>query len=456
MTRKVSILLPFLIFAAASNAAYSVENYATEEYVDDLFIELVDLVDTEASTPVRSLKANDTKLYQNQLILRDMLNGKDADDNWIKLDTEAQLAIPAINELKAALDAVIEENQATGDYALASDLNALQSVVEGLQSGSVDSTEFQTLKTTVETISADYAKKSELTDVETRLQNAINAIVIPNLDEYAKSADVAATYATKTDLNGLATTEELEAKASATDLQNLQTNITDNYLTKTDAQNTYLTQEVANNTYVTEQQVVQQITNVVGSADAGLLKDVADNKAAIAAKADTTYVDAELAKKADKTVLESAVSDLESKIDQAVIDASNIDLSSYAKSADVAATYATKDSVETITTALESAGYQTAQQVQGAITTATADFVTDSELGAYAKTETVNAELSKKVNADDLKALAYKDAVATADIDDKAVTVAKIQGARPTAENETMLLSVDKDGNATWLSVEIY
>lgn len=190
---------------------------------------------------------------------------------------------------------------------------------------------------------------------------------------------------------------------------------------------------------------LQALQTVVGNAESGLVKVVADNTAAIADKADTS-------------ALETAVADLEEKIDNAVIDSSNIDLSSYAKTEDVAKTYATNATVEAIdgrVGVLEGAGYQNAQQVQGAITSATADFVTEAELGAYAKTETVDAELAKKVNAADLKALAYKNTVATADIDDKSVTIAKIKGEAPAAVNETLLLSVDADGNATWLSVEI-
>ncbi len=189
---------------------------------------------------------------------------------------------------------------------------------------------------------------------------------------------------------------------------------------------------------------LQALQTVVGNAESGLVKKVDENTAAIADKADTS-------------ALETAVADLEEKIDNAVIDSSNIDLSSYAKTEDVAKTYATNATVDAIDSrveVLEGAGYQTAKQVQGAITSATADFVTDSELGSYAKTETVNAELAKKANTADLKALAFKDMVATADIEPKAVTMDKIAGRTPVA-GETLLMSVDADGNVTWLSVEI-
>lgn len=383
MTRKTSFLLPFCIFVALSNVAYSAENYASEEYVDDLFFEVIDYVDSTTTPMSRTMKTNDTQLFENQVVLRDMLNSRDADDNWIQLDTEAKLAIPAINELHSEMAG--KQDVITAENPLA--VENISGLSEVATTGSYNS-----LSDTPE---------------------------IPSVEGLAEKSYV---------------DEELAKKVSAETIQNLEQNISNNYLSKTDAQNTY----------VTEQQVTQQITNVVGSADSGLLKDVADNKAAIATKA-------------DKSALETAVTDLNAKIDQAVIDSSNIDLSSYAKSEDVAKTYATTETVEGVegrVDALETAGYQTAQQVQGAITTATADLATKSELGSYAKTETVNAELAKKANTADLKALAFKDMVATADIDAKAVTMDKIAGRTPAA-GETLLMSVDAEGNVTWLSVEI-
>ena len=376
-------MLPFCIFVALSNVAYSAENYASEEYVDDLFFEVIDYVDSTTTPMSRTMKTNDTQLFENQVVLRDMLNSRDADDNWIQLDTEAKLAIPAINELHSEMAG--KQDVITAENPLA--VENISGLSEVATTGSYNS----------------LSDKPE----------------IPSVEGLAEKSYV---------------DEELAKKVSAETIQNLEQNISNNYLSKTDAQNTY----------VTEQQVEQQITNVVGSADSGLLKDVADNKAAIATKA-------------DKSALETAVTDLNAKIDQAVIDSSNVDLSSYAKSEDVAKTYATIETVDAVegrVDTLEAAGYQTAQQVQGAITTATAGLVTESELGAYAKTEDVNTELAKKVNTADLKALAYKDTVATADIDAKAVTMDKIAGRLP-AEGETLLMSVDAEGNVTWLSVEI-
>ena len=373
-------MLPFCIFVALSNVAYSAENYASEEYVDDLFFEVIDYVDSTTTPMNRTMKTNDNQLFENQVVLRDMLNARDADDNWIQLDTEAKLAIPAINELHSEMAG--KQDVITAENPLA--VENISGLSEVATTGSYNS----------------LSDKPE----------------IPSVDGLAEKSYV---------------DEELAKKVSAETIQNLEQNITNNYLTKTDAQNTYLTQETASETYVTEQQVTQQITNVVGSADSGLLKDVADNKAAIATKA-------------DKSALETAVADLDAKIDQAVIDSSNIDLSSYAKTEDVAKTYATigtVDAVEGRVDTIEAAGYQTAGDVQGAITTATKDLATKSELAGY-------------VLADSLGALATKDSVSTDEIQAKAVTMDKIAGREPVA-GETLLMSVDAEGNVTWLSVEI-
>ena len=282
-----------------------------------------------------------------------------------------------LEELKKLLQGEIAQKQDSGDYAMAADLNTLRQAVEALQQGGVDKTVLESLKTSVETISADYAKKSELNDVETRLQNAINSIDIPTLDEYVKSADLAtvATTGSYEDLlnkpqipsiDGLAEKSyvdaELANKASATVVQNLQQDIANNYLTKTEVQNTYVTQQdVANtyitqqkaaDTYVTSQEVTQQITNVVGTDTTGLKKQVADNVAAIAD---------------NKAAIEA------------------IDLASYAKSADVYTKTEVDDKV--------------AEVVAGDM---------DEALKSYAKAADVDAELAKKADASALADYALK------------------------------------------------
>ena len=58
--------------------------------------------------------------------------------------------------------------------------------------------------------------------------------------------------------------------------------------------NTYLTKTDAADTYLTETQVTEQITNVVGTTESGILADVAANKSAIAALDDTYATDTAL------------------------------------------------------------------------------------------------------------------------------------------------------------------
>lgn len=103
MKRKTFILLPFLIFSVVSGAAYSADEMATVDYVDEQFADVVGYIGTQTRTLRNNMNATDNQLYDNQLVLRDMLNAKDADENWIPLETEAKLAIPAINELHSEM-----------------------------------------------------------------------------------------------------------------------------------------------------------------------------------------------------------------------------------------------------------------------------------------------------------------------------------------------------------------
>ena len=380
MKRKTSFLLLFLVFAVTSNAAYSAQDFATVDYVDDQVFDIYDYFEAKDLTLRNKLKADSNQLYKNQEVLRDMLNRRDEDNNWLTLDTEEQLAIPAINELHAEIAGKQDVINADNPLSV-ENVSGLSPVAT---SGSFN----------------------DLTDVPE----------FPSMDGVATKEYV---------------DEELAKKVEADVVQTLQETIENNYLTKTEVQNTYVTQQQAADTYVTSQEVTQQITNVIGDDTTGLRKQVADNTTAIAGKVDTS-------------ALESAVAGLEEKIDNAVIDASNIDLSSYAKTADVESTYATKVSVESVderVETIEQAGYQTAGDVEDAITTATATLATKEELGSYAKT-------------DDLGTLATKDSVSETEIDNKAVTLDKIAGVMPT-NGETLLMSVDEAGNVTWLSVKI-
>lgn len=81
----------------------------------------------------------------------------------------------------------------------------------------------------------------------------------------------------------------------------VETNITNNYLSKTDAADTYLTEE----------QVTQQITNVVGTTDEGLLADVAENASAIATLETTKANAADVYTKGEANELLATKADLD-------------------------------------------------------------------------------------------------------------------------------------------------
>ena len=71
---------------------------------------------------------------------------------------------------------------------------------------------------------------------------------------------------------------------------------------------------------------------------------------------------------------------------------------------------------------------------------------------------TSNKEAIEALQGEDakLKALAFKDTVATAEIDNDAVTTDKIAGQTPGTDEDYMLMSTGKDGSVTWTSVKIY
>lgn len=290
--------------------------------------------DAATSLNLASKDYVDTKLEAKQNVLTAGA-GIDITDNVVKstIDTSGFLKRPDIEGLatdgelaavKKALQDEIAAKHAAGDYATVGQLTDLQQKIDALQGSNVDKTVVEGLQASVAAISADYAKKSDLTATEERLQKSIDSIVIPDLADYATKVD-------------------LQDKANASELTTLQQTVSN-------IENTYVTKQVAQNTYMTEEQVVQQITNVVGDDSTGLKKQVTDNTDAIAKNAQ------EIALKAN--------------------------------AADVESTYATKQSLETIggrVDVLENSDFQTGDDVQGAITTATKDLATKTDLGDYAK-----------------------------------------------------------------------
>ena len=184
-----------MIFAGLCGVADAASvNLASKSYVDTQLGAKANLIDLEAlETTVgqkatqESLNAVATQVNQNTLDIAD-------------LKAAGYLTETDLNDLKTTLQAAIDEKQAKGDYADATELQTLKTTVETLQSGTVDKTVVENLQTTVNAISADYAKKTELTAAEERLQAAIDAIEIPDVSNLV----------TRTELTDLLTSLETE------------------------------------------------------------------------------------------------------------------------------------------------------------------------------------------------------------------------------------------------------
>ena len=485
MTKKTSFLLSFLIFAVTSGSAFSAVNYATEDYVDDQYIDVVGYVDSKNRTLKSTMNANDNQLFSNQEVLRDMLNARDADDNWIPLETDAKLAIPAINELntkmqnkqdaisednllpaelvsglatvattgsysdladkpeipaldglatseeldtlRTTLETAIEEKQAKGDYLTAESLTELNNAVSALQSGKADVDTVTTLQNAINGLGDTYATDAEL-------GSAIDGVkaLIPSLADYAKTADVEAELALKEDVANKvsnATAEQIEAMSSeekATKYPSISVaqTIANAAVTKVN--------EVAGDLSTLQTQVGTNTADIAEIKGAGYQTAEQVSGAITTATADLaskSYVDTAIAgiEEYDDTALAGRVTANEGAI------ATNTAAIADNKSAIEALEGAGYQTADNVKTTVEGYGYQTAEQVSGAITTATSGLVKGEELGA----------------------LAYKDTVATADIDAKAVTAEKIAGQMP-ADGETMFMSVSNTGDAEWVAVKIY
>ena len=303
---------------------------------------------------VATISADYAKKSELNVTERDLRNAISAVDAAVKAidlsqyatvdDVDAKLLLKAnasaLNTLKTTLEAAIAEKQDKGDYLVESDLAELQNAVNALDSGKADTGTVTALQTAISNLGNSYATKTDLTDAETRLQNAINAIEIPNLSEYAKSADVALTYATKAELGTKADASALNDLVTSEELETLRTNL-----------ETQISQKQASGDYAT----------------ANALKAVSDSLAEYA-KTSNVYTKAE--------------------VDQKIADAASggdIDLSGYATTSALDALKLLVNGNAAEITNLKNAGYQTKSDVQGAITTAVADLATRSELGGYVK-----------------------------------------------------------------------
>ena len=259
----------------------------------------------------------------------------------------------------------------------------------------------------------------------------------------------------------------------------VETNITNNYLTKGDARNTYLT----------EAQVTEQITNVVGTSENGVLADVVANKTAIAglqsSKANTadvysktdadstfatkdalsavettanaaatkTYVDTELGKKADTTAFEAITSSLSNYATTDALNAVKATAEAAATKTYVDTEFAKYTTTEDLNTTLNSYATTTALKAEEearkaadqAATSALSgkqDSLSETQLAAVnsgvttatvAQVATNTTEIAKKANADTLTLLA------TANVPEACQS-----------ESNTCVLSMTSDGTFAW------
>ena len=276
-----------------------------------------------ASVNLASKKYVDTELALKQGILTpgDNINILDNVISATGLVTTEKLT-----EVQNVLQDAIDEKQAAGDYADKAELETLKTTVETLKSGSADKETIETLKTTVETISADYAKKSELTEVEQRLQGAIDAIVVPTIPTLVSAFENDAGYITNDALTDL---------VSKTQLQELQTALQTEIAKKQEAGD------------YAQADALEQVAGALAELDGDVYR---------------------------KAVIDQKIAD--------VVAGGTLNLDGYAKTVDLEALEALVGINTTDIATIKSAGYQTAEQVSGAITTATADLATKAEVNA--------------------------------------------------------------------------
>ena len=347
-----------------------------------------------------------------------------------------------LDTLRTTLEAAIADKQEKGDYLTAESLTELNNAVTALQSGKADAATVTALQNAINGLGDTYATDAEL-------GSAIDGVkaLIPSLADYAKTADVEAELALKEDVANKvsgATAEEISAMSSeekatkypsisvaqtiaaaavtevnkvAGDLSTLQTQVTTNTADITEIKGAGY--QTADNVETIVEgygyQTADQVSGAITTATADL--------------ASKSYVDTAIAgiDEYDDTALAGRVTANEGAI------ATNTAAIADNKSAIEALEGAGYQTADNVKTTVEGYGYQTAEQVSDAITTATSGLVKGEELGA----------------------LAYKDTVATADIDAKAVTAEKIAGQVP-ADGETMFMSVSNTGDAEWVAVKIY
>ena len=388
MIKRTSFLLTFFVANLIASSAYSVT--VSKTYVD----------------------SSDKTLQKNIVKVLGMVNQKDASGNYISLDTKAQLAIPAINELKAALDAKANVD----DVVTADSLTELNDTIAALESGKATVADLQALQSTVDKLGDTYATDTELTNAIANVQSAIDDI---DLSAYVKSTDLAAVaksgaYA---DLTGKPEIPSIEGLATEQALTNLQNTLTAEIAKK---------QEAGEYLVAGDLTALQNSINTLqsGKADASTVATIQET---ISKLGETYATDTELA---------DAIA--------------AIDLTAYAKKVDLAAK-------EDVSNKLATA---TAEQIK-----AMSSSDKESKYPSVAVAQTIADAAVTQVNevAGDLSTLQTQVNTNTADIGELDETVADVRVVAyaaipaPTekckAVSGSCALSSDTNGNLTWVMI---
>ena len=255
---------------------------------------------------------------------------------------------------------------------------------------------------------------------------------------------------------------ELETKANVSDLANYATTETVNQIEQNVTNVTQKVDEITNpDTGLASQ--VTNITNVIGDAESGLVKDVAD-AAAAADAAQQTATDAKNTADAAQTTADEAKAGLDAKEDKsnkaASITAEN-QSSATAYPTVGAVTQWTNDRINELST--EGLPVNPDNIGAGAITT---EKIANNAVTEDKLSDELNAEIDGKANTADLGALATKNQITDADVADNAA-IAKsklasdVQAALDKAADavsmadasENSVLGTDGEGNPVWYEI---
>ena len=365
-----------------------------------------------------------------------------------------------------SLEQTINQAITTGDQEAAEALQGLADDVAALKNGSTETVKgladrvkaiedapyatdssVATAVQGVKDLLANYATTEALTSVDAVAKAAATKVYVD--EELAKKADVGASY-TKTESDGkyliMRDANALGANLQWNEAGKLDTKgiaTADGLKELEDQVKAAVTQtELEQKGYQTADDVA---TAIAGKADSTTVandiaaalqsaKDYADEN-----DANTVYDDTALAGRV--TTAEGQITTLEGQV--------SANETAIAGKADKATTLAGYNISDAYTKTEVDAAIDAIEEYDD---TALAARVTANETAISTNAGAIDAIETK---TDALKALAYKDTVATGDIDNNAVTTAKIAG-QAAQEGEMMMMTAGEDGVATWTAVRIY